>query len=292
MYGNQTKVNPPTPNLWVSEAFEQRRMRNAKYSLRSFARDLGMNVSHLSQFLMGHEGISIEKAHSIAKKLKWSSVKTQQFLALVQMHFGRSLRQKSQGQVQWDTLSNLPNYDVIKKDQFALISNWYHMAILELAELSDFNSNPQWISKKLGISVLKTEEAVAGLERLGLIQFVDNVNWKPTSTNTSTEDDVPSWAVQSFHKQVSDIFQKKISQENIHQREVQSFIFSVAKNKLPALKEKLRLLCEEFISDVDSNDSKDELYAFSVQLFSLLNPTIENTIHGEPTKKSRKIRNL
>lgn len=49
---------------------EDRRSKNPSYSLRSFARDIGMDASHLSGFLRGRRRISAHTAERIFLRLK------------------------------------------------------------------------------------------------------------------------------------------------------------------------------------------------------------------------------
>ena len=48
---------------------EKRQRANARYSLRAFARDLGVSPSNLSEILQRKAGLSRIKAQEIAKKL-------------------------------------------------------------------------------------------------------------------------------------------------------------------------------------------------------------------------------
>ena len=56
-----------------------RQARNARYSLRAFARDCGLAACHLSEILRGREGLSRPKAQAVATSLGFDSAKAALF---------------------------------------------------------------------------------------------------------------------------------------------------------------------------------------------------------------------
>jgi plasmid maintenance system antidote protein VapI len=60
------------PQDIIAKAFEERKQRNPNYSLRAFARDVGISAAQLSRILRGQREISTEQACKIAFSLKLS----------------------------------------------------------------------------------------------------------------------------------------------------------------------------------------------------------------------------
>ncbi len=69
------------PNLLRLE-LERRKLRNAAYSVRAFARDLDLSVAFLSQILAGHRNLSEKRAHQVSLKLGLLGKNKELFLAL------------------------------------------------------------------------------------------------------------------------------------------------------------------------------------------------------------------
>jgi hypothetical protein len=63
----------------------------------------------------------------------------------------------------------------VLKDQFELLSSWYHFAILELVQLKTFEPDGKWISTKLGISVTEANIAVDRLIRYEFVKVESEV---------------------------------------------------------------------------------------------------------------------
>ena len=57
--------------LELKQVFQERRGRNPRYSLRSYARDLDLGVATLSQVLSGKRHLSVKNAKKVVYKLCW-----------------------------------------------------------------------------------------------------------------------------------------------------------------------------------------------------------------------------
>ncbi len=249
---------------------DRRRKKNANYSLRSFARDLNMSASQLSEVLRQKQGLSFKKAHELAQRLSLSPREREAFPYLVQMQDGRTLTQKSAAKSRWLQLSRGPDYQLLKDDVFCWISDWYHLALMELITIDGCRSDVAWLARALGIKRTLVEEALMRLQRLNLIGRDETGKWILLAKNNTTADDIPSAAVQKFHLQISQHFQNALAQQSVEEREVETFVMAIDKNQLPELKQRLRRMTDELIAFVNQMEKKDTVYALSIQLFRLL----------------------
>lgn len=140
---------------------------NPNYSLRSFARSLKVEPSSLSQMINGKRTITNKM------KLRLGSA------------LGLSVEQINRIPVstEEDGAKNSSTFQQIILDNFAMISDWYHYAILELTYVSGFKSDPAWISQRLGITKSEANIAVERLLRLGLIKKNTKGQWLDASEN-------------------------------------------------------------------------------------------------------------
>ncbi len=72
------------------EIFEQRKLKNNRYSLRAFSRDLGISSSRLSEILHGKVGLSLERALEICEKMDLTADDKSLFCDLVESQHARS----------------------------------------------------------------------------------------------------------------------------------------------------------------------------------------------------------
>src|SRR5690348_3009600 len=77
----------------LKQELSRRRKINPRFSLRSFARTLDVSPAFLSKVLQGKKHLSVEKATSVAKRLKYDTNEVAQFCHCVEReHRGESFR--------------------------------------------------------------------------------------------------------------------------------------------------------------------------------------------------------
>lgn len=72
----------------------RRKERNGAYSLRSFARDLGLSAASVSNVLAGKQGLSVVAARKISEALGWDSLTKSCFESMRLAEFGRTARER------------------------------------------------------------------------------------------------------------------------------------------------------------------------------------------------------
>ncbi len=246
--------------------YEIRNRKNRSYSLRAFARDLGLTSSRLTEVLQGKQGLSGKWAAQIADRLQLSHEEKQEFCDLVDAQHSRSILKRNLAQ---ERLSQF-NKIVIKplaEDAFRLIADWYHYAILELTYLKDFSSDSTWIAKKLKITKEEAEEAVMRLERLNLIIRTADGSFKPSKHMTTTTDGVSSVAIRKFHDQIIQKALWSLHNQTVEQRNITNMMFAINKEDLPWAESVIRDFRRTFSKKIESNPlKKDSVYCLAIQL--------------------------
>lgn len=249
------------------QELSERKAANSKYSLRAFARDLEVSASFLSHVLRNKKNLSVENAISFSKKLGWSSLDSQILVNLVRYQSAQGEREKSYIKKELIKANRVyRRFDKLKNDQFAVISDWYHYAILELIDVKGFSSSPTWIAKRLRISVTEATTAIDRLIRLKMIEIDPNGNLQKLKNNGTK--DFPSEALRKFHKQhlvnVSRIF------EGIphDKRNVSGTTMAVNLKKLPEAFELIKDFRSQMCALLEDGE-KENVYHLAIQLFPL-----------------------
>jgi len=249
---------------FLLEEFRSRRSRNPHYSLRAYARDLGMPASKLSQNLRGLCGISVAKAESIAARLQMREDEKQLFLALVESQHARSRVARQQATIALAQIRE-DKLDELSLEKFSAIRDWYHMAILELTEIRGFKPDPVWIAKKLGLAVDLVREATNRLHMLDLLQVEGN-SWRQTHRDMELPSGPPSRTIREHHKQILTKAVAAIDSVVPEKREYSSHTFSISNEALPELKNAVREF-QRKISKLSQAGDKNAVYILGVQLF-------------------------
>lgn len=251
---------------FLLEEFRTRRSRNPHYSLRAFARDLGMPASKLSQNLRGLCGISVAKAQGIAEKLQMRPEDRKLFLALVESQHARSRVAREQAASLLEGFRR-ERGDELQIEQFAKIRDWYHLAILELTLLKDFKPEMDWIAKRLGLPADICQQAVSTLEELGLLRINEGQWSKQSEFEIPTS--LSARSVREHHKQLLTKAIVGLDQEPIENRSYESTTLAIDSSRLDDFKNLLLEFQRRVVRLAQPGD-KDAIYVLSMQLFPLL----------------------
>lgn len=248
----------------LSLAFSRRRKKNLSYSLRAFARDLKISPSRLSELMKNSEGVNAETAQKICEQLKLKPQERKFFLDTVLSTKARNKEVRRLARNRIEKLRRQKLLLAIEEEKFKVISEWYHSAILELTQVTDFQPASDWISQRLGITEKESREAVSRLKKLGLIEVTAGGVWKVSADAYQTFSK-SSLAIRKFHLQVLRKSLHSVENDPPHEREIQTMLFAIPKSELPRFSEKMRDFLRESWESI-SDLPKDELYALSVQL--------------------------
>lgn len=252
----------------LREQMEARCERNPKYSLRAFARQLGIPASRISEVLSQKQGLSPDWGAKIADRLGFSAAEKTHFCDLIESEHGRSKIKRKMAKIRVAQMM-AQNQNSLTLDAFRVISDWYHFAILELVEQRDFRDNPIWIGKRLGIHSEVAKAAVERLLRLEQLERTKDGKLRPTDTVTSTPDGIPSEAIRKFHSQVLEKAQTALRAQKVEERDFSSAVMSLDKRKIPEAKKLIKDFRRRFWAEVGTNGEKDSVYCLSVQFFRL-----------------------
>jgi uncharacterized protein (TIGR02147 family) len=255
----------------LREELESRCEQNSRYSLRAFARDLGITSSRLSEVLGGRYGLSREAAQKIAKQLGWNEIEISIFCDLVEAEHARAKKKKAEAKSR--LASNTREYQQLTLDSFQVISDWYHFAILELTMVIDFDSDPKWIARRLGISDHVAVAAIDRLKRLDLLTEEKGV-LHATDGFTASPSGVPSDALKKFHRQLLEKALSSIYLQNVDERDLSHMIMAIDHNQVSEAKEEIKKFRRRFDDRFGKAAKKDDVYCLGVTFFRLQEKTI------------------
>jgi len=244
-----------------------RKRKNEAYSLRSFARDLHVSQSFLTQVLNQTRKLSDSKAILISEKLKLRSVQKKIFINLVRVELARDSRSKKILQTEIsDLLKKHPHFTLLSEDTFNIVADWYYFALLELSTLQEFNSDPQWISQKLNIPVTEIKLAIERLKRVGLLAEVDGKLQKVEKDYIF--ENIPSAAIKKHHIQSLEMAQKALIHQPLDKREFFTISLSMDPKKIIQAKQMIRDFSEKLMTEMQESEPKS-VYKLAIQFFRL-----------------------
>ncbi|MFV8259754.1 TIGR02147 family protein [Bdellovibrio bacteriovorus] len=237
----------------LKDELARRKERNSNYSLRAFAQSLSISPAQLSQLLSGKRNFTTEVLGTISRSLHLSPEEERSLLT-------RTLLEKAQTPPQERAKRQL------QEDEFRLISEWYHFAILSLGKIRGAKADPHWISDRLGISVSDARAALERLRRMDIIEDGKALKQKSAPLNVVSE--VPSRAIQSYHQSVLELALTKMPQTPLDKRDFSAMTFAADPAKIPQARKMVEEFQDQLAEFLQTPNSK-EIFIIACQLFSL-----------------------
>lgn len=237
----------------LADELKNRKQRNPQYSLRAFAAALSVSPAQLSQILSGKRHLTIKCIQKIANNLALSPSEQDHYIknwSMKKTHFEKEPSAQRERRL-------------MKDDEFKVISEWFHFAILSLAQLNGAMINFEWISERLGISVTQAKESVQRLQRMNILG--PGPELKRIAPPLSVVSDIPSQAIRSYHQKVIVKALEQLENIPVERRDFSAITMPILVKNMT----RYRQLIEKFQDDLlelSSSDSGQEVYIFSCQL--------------------------
>ncbi len=235
--------------------FSKRVQKNPQYSLRSFAKQLGISHTLLSLVLNGHRKPSRSMAEKIAERLHFSAQKTNSLLASV------SRKQEKRGDYTGK------GYEKLSLDQFALISEWQHYAILSLLEVPDSKFEAKFIAQRLGISQLLAKVSMQRLTNLGIVEQDEKGKWKQRPGPIIVENVKSTAHTRKFQRQLMAKAVESLDNDPMETRDFSSTTFAMNAKHVAYALGRIREFRRELSNELEAFGEPDEVYNLTIQIF-------------------------
>ena len=208
----------------LQQEFLRRQKVNASYSIRAYARFLGINHASLSHLLSGKRAFSSKSIRRLGLRLGLTPKKIDQLSA-------------SQKKARPETPFNLMTEEV-----FLSLQDWYHDAILELVKVEGFQAEAKWIANRLGISVVEAQAAFERLKKLGFLKHKEDGSWEGSWADNSTQlnEVTTSAALRNYQKSLLEKSTEALETVPIEERFQSSLVVAIDPEDLSQIREMVK----------------------------------------------------
>jgi len=245
------------PQFLLKE-FARRVRVNPSYSLRAFARSLGLSAGALSEILRHRRPLSLKAAEKVIQSLGLKGIEADKLYSFVETERRKGVAQISRP---------APKQKNLSEDAFHLIAEWHHFAILNLMDCEGFRWRETYIAKRLGLGISQAAMAMKLLLRLGLVKKKgDKVECAHDFVLSPA--DVPSDAVRAFHRQILEKALLALDLEKITDRDITGIGLAVDPARLPQIKREISEF-QDRIAAKYAQGRRREVYFLEMALFRL-----------------------
>ena len=266
---------PRKPSEILREVFLERKSKNSAYSTRAFARDLGMSQALVSLVFNGKRPLTLKQATQISVLLHFPKDKAEQFIESALMALPENSKalkkiQRARRHGLAAQVASEPLFINLEIERFKAISQWYHLAILDLSTTQGFVSDSVWISRRLNIGPIEARDAMDRLVSLGLARIENGMFCKAQSKIyfPTTRSEV---AVRSFHRQmIGKALDQlgKTDETSFQARRISGLTIAIPRSRVEEAKRRIQEFEKELAAFATEGDC-DEVYQLNVQIFPL-----------------------
>lgn len=241
--------------------FLEMKSKNPQFSVRALAQRLEMQPGATNEILKGQRRVSRKIAEKIADKLSLDPSERTDLLK----DFPLTLKRNTQGRK-----ARSQDLEVLKlnADQFELIAEWIHFAILSLIRVKDFKSDVGWIANRLGVTDVEARKAILRLQHLNLIHIGENGVITRTPQPIRTTDDIKDLSLQRMHMNDMEMAREKIQSVRVDQRDFTNYTFPANPKTLKRAKEIIRK-AQDDLEELMNDDEAKDVYRVCMYLFPL-----------------------
>lgn len=255
--------------------YQARRIRNPAYSLRAYSKLLSVDSGALSQILSGKRKISYRLGVRIAERLPLDPEQQHRFIVSIgEAQKNSGLKRKSKilkvlvDQSRASSMAGMPEHQ-LDLQTFAVISEWYYYAVLELTQTIRFNPDPKWIAKVLDITVSQATQALEKLLAMGLLRVLRGGRVVKAHAQVMSADRTKTSAAHRLRqKQILDKASDSLMRDPIEERSHSALTMAIDPDKIPEAKKRIDFFMTELCSFLEGGP-KTRVYEVALQLFPL-----------------------
>jgi uncharacterized protein (TIGR02147 family) len=243
--------------LLLQAELGRRCARNPQYSLRAFAKYLDLDHATLSQLLRGKRRLTTRMITRLGTRLGFQDETLKAYCS----HEGCAGVEASEP-------VNLRQIQRLTHDTAALISDWYHYAILELTRLQDFKPDSRWIARVLGLTPDEVNVAVTRLIRLGLLEMVSRDCWIDKSgDSTASLANFTQTSIDRLALQVRGLMVNALKSGTATSCLHSSTTLALQRTRLPTVLDRMTRFQRELTALLKEDVACDDVFQLEISLF-------------------------
>jgi uncharacterized protein (TIGR02147 family) len=243
---------------------ERRRKKNPRYSLRAFAKSIGVDNDRLSRMIQGKRPTPPELVTEMGARLGLNSNEIEVFRSVASARQSLSTTRKR---------AKKATYVSLAQDVFESIEDWRHYAILELMKLRDFTNTPHWVATVMEIPVEEAISYIDRLQRVGLLEISKDGTWVDTSAGASSvvlNDFETTDALRRVQKSFLALASSALEKTSIEHRDHSAIMMSTHSSRVAGAKKMINRFRRELCAFLEECEEKDSVYALTMALFPLI----------------------
>lgn len=250
----------------LHDELRRRMARNKRYSIRGFARDLGMNSTQLVRVLNGTRSLSLRIAKQISGHLFSDKVAQASFISLVELESTKDAAAKNAERIA--AMADI-HHEVrpVSLRTMSKMKSWSYYAILDLLGLKKGPRDVASIAKYFGLAPSVVREIIDTLIECDLVEREDGVLRKKYAFLAWPEG-VSSSYIKEYHRQMMERAKRALERQDLNRR----YFYGATIGVTPDMYSELVEATEDYFRRVQeiarlSEKNAEKLYQVNLQIF-------------------------
>ncbi len=242
------------------------------FSYRLMAKNLGFSSPNfLKLVIVGERNISRESLEKIIQGIGLNKLETEYFSYLVFFAQAKNNIDKNYYFGLLASLRSNSNITKVAPEQYELFGQWYNTAIRELVAGMSHPLDYNVLSNSLvySVSPLKIKKSVALLIRLGLLSLNSDNIYELTSPILNTDNELNTFAIRHYHKEVLNIAQMALDEISPEQRENSHVTIKISHDGFLKIKKRIQEFREEILQITADDHNVNEIYHVNLQIYPI-----------------------
>jgi|GEM_PF-4309555 len=259
---------------YLNQEFQNRKSRRPLYSLRAFARDLGLAPSSLTDFFKNRIYFTEARTQQIGQRIGLTPEQIQHWNDLMEVRTLKNLERKKILNVRIQSRIRT-SQNKLEIEEFQVISEWFHLALLELIEMNPAKyQDLKLAAKDLNLPLRTVHIAFKRLIKLKLLNIQSDGSYQIVASTKVGSETTPAAAIRNFMHQVLNKAARAIDTQDLkHRFSTATFISLTTQDRKQLIQEldtfTMKLLTK-YINKRKSTIPRNELYCLTLQFFNLL----------------------
>jgi uncharacterized protein (TIGR02147 family) len=155
--------------LVLRQWLDERKARNARFSLRAFSQKIGISHSTLSQIFKGERNLSVQTAQRITNQLKLSADEKELFILKVRLESANPAERKEL-EAKVLEIERFRSAPALSAESTGVLANWLSFAVFSICQMNWPGTTAAEMSKMLEIPLPQVQEALENLIAKGLLR--------------------------------------------------------------------------------------------------------------------------
>jgi uncharacterized protein (TIGR02147 family) len=258
--------------LFLKDYQKEQREKNSKFSHRYFAQKAGFSSSGLfSNILQSRRNLTGTLIAKFLQALKLTKKEELYFEHLVRFNQAADIDEKNRHYNHMLQLLPLKAYTVSRK-RHEFYKKWWYCAIRELLNYYHFKDDYPALARQLAppISTEQAKEAIATLERLGMIQRDSDGYFRQTeSIITTGEQKERSLNVINFQLATLTLAKESLQRHDRKLRDISTLTLTLSPESIDKARIEIAALQKKLLALAEKDTNVNAVYQINFQMFPL-----------------------